>query len=123
MNKEQLIESLSSFIKNGLNMDKYSAFECNLFMKDLNSFINSSTPFNAHYSGDKVLIESIFFDPMLSVELDKTTIQCIPVNDEGWIDAVFEVVKFVHLRETKKREDEKEKKKKEEQANKEFDWI
>ena len=123
MNKSELVKNIADLIKNGLNMDLYNTFECNLFMKDMNEYINLNSHFNSHYSGSKILIESIFFEPLLSVELDKTTIHCIPVNDEGWIDAVFEVLKFTHIRESQKREKEQERKKKEADDNKQFDWL
>ncbi len=123
MNKDVIIRVIGDFIKNGLNLDDHNTFECNLFMKELFEFINKDTHYNAHYSGKRVSIESIFFDPLLSVELEKTTVHCIPVTDEGWIDAVFEVIKFVHLREQARREKIKKQKLKEIQDNKEFDWI
>ena len=97
-------------------MDGYSLFECNMFMKELNDFINTETTLSSYYKNRKVTIESIFFDPLLSVELEKTTIQCIPITDEGWIDAIFEVVKFMHVRAAKKREEEREKRKKQDEA-------
>ena len=118
-----LVKTLSGLIKNGINMDNYNIFECNIFMKDLHAFINSKTHLNAHYSTNKITIESVFFDPLLSVELEKTTIQCIPITDEGWIDAVFEILKFIHIKAEAKREKEKQKKRKEEETNKELDWI
>ena len=98
-------------------------FECNVFLKDLHEFINTETGLTAYYKNRKVTIESIFFDPLLSVELEKTTIQCIPITDEGWLDAVFEVLKFMHVRAAKKREEDREARKKEEEDNKDLDWI
>ena len=123
ISKTEIIKAISSLIKNGINMDNYNIFECNVFMKDLYNFINTSTHLNAHYSNRKITIESVFFDPLLSVELDKTTIQCIPITDEGWIDAVFEVLKFMHIRAEKKKEKESEQKRKQEEHDKELDWI
>jgi hypothetical protein len=102
INRTELVQTIANLVKNGINMDGYNLFECNLFMKEL---------------------KSIFFDPLLSIELEKTTIQCIPITDEGWLDAVFEVVKFMHVRAAKKREEERENLRKEAEANKEFDWI
>ena len=123
IDRSELVETIASLIKNGINMDGYSLFECNMFMKELNDFINTETTLSSYYKNRKVTIESIFFDPLLSVELEKTTIQCIPITDEGWIDAIFEVVKFMHVRAAKKREEEREKRKKQDEANKEFDWL
>ena len=123
MNKSELVKNIAELIKNGMNMDQYNTFECNLFMKELNDFINVNSHFNSHYSGDKISIESVFFDPLLSVELDKTTIYCIPVNDEGWIDAVFEVVQFTHIREADRRAKEEERRKQKKEDEKEFDWL
>ena len=121
--RAEIVKMVADLIKNGINMDNYSIFDCNLFMKDLADFINATSPFNAHYTGGKISIESVFFDPMLSVELEKTTIHCIPVNDEGWIDAVFEVIKYLHLKESEKRQKELEKRKQQEEDNKQFDWL
>ncbi len=121
--RKVLVESIASLIKNGINMDGYNMFECNLFLKDLHVFVNEETGLTAHYSNRKVTIESIFFDPLLSVELEKTTIQCIPITDEGWIDAVFEVLKFLHIKAEAKRQKELERRKREKQDNKDLDWI
>ncbi len=122
-NRSDLVESIASLIKNGINMDGYNMFECNLFLKDLHDFVNEETGLTAHYNNRKVTIESIFFDPLLSVELEKTTIQCIPITDEGWLDAVFEVLKFVHIKAAKKRQEEAEKQRKENEDNKDLEWI
>ena len=121
--ESELVKMLADLIKNGINMDSYNLFECNMFMKELFEFINSNTHLNAHYSKKKVLIESVFFEPLLSVELDKKTIQCIPVTDEGWIDSVYEVLKFVHLRNKIMTEKKKKEKIQKEEDNKQFDWI
>ena len=123
VNRSILVESIANLIKNGINMDGYNMFECNLFLKDLHDFVNEETGLTAHYNNRKVTIESIFFDPLLSVELEKTTIQCIPITDEGWLDAVFEVLKFMHVKAAEKREKEREARKKEEENNKDLDWI
>ena len=123
MYDDDLVKVIADLVRNGINMDKYSIYQCNLFMKELYNFINEKSHFNAHYSGDKVMIESVFFDPMLSVELDKTTVQCIPVTDEGWMDALFEVMKFMHFRRQDEKEKEAELRKKIKKDSKEFDWI
>ena len=104
-------------------MDGYNIFECNVFLKELHEFINEETTLTSYYKNRKVTIESIFFDPLLSVELEKTTIQCIPITDEGWLDAVFEVLKFMHLKAARRREEEREARLKQEQNNKDLDWI
>jgi len=121
--RTELVNSIASLIKDGINMDGYNMFECNLFLKDLYDYINQESGLTAHYSNRKVTIESIFFDPLLSVELEKTTIQCIPITDDGWLDAVFEVLKFMHLRAEKRQQEEIERKRKQEENNKELDWI
>ncbi len=123
INRSDLVQSVAQLIKNGINMDGYNLFECNLFMKELNDFINTETTLSSYYKDRKVTIESIFFDPLLSVELEKTTIQCIPVTDEGWLDAIFEVLKFLHVKAVATREKEREKRRKEDENDKEFDWI
>tara|TARA_E500000305_G_scaffold105268_1_gene102582 strand:- start:439 stop:810 length:372 start_codon:yes stop_codon:yes gene_type:complete len=123
MYDDDIVRIVAGLIKNGMNMDKSSIYECNLFMKELNNFINCDTHFNAHYSGDKITIESVFFDPLLSVELDKTTIQCIPITDDGWMDALFEVMKFMHIRRQEQKEKEADTKRKIKEDDKQFDWI
>ena len=121
VNKKEVVQTIASLIKNGINMDGCTIFECNLFMKELSDFINAETALNSHYQGSTLTVESVFFDPLIFVELDKTTIQCIPVTDEGWLDAVFEVIKFIHIKEAEKREKESEIKKKKEEDDKELD--
>lgn len=121
--REEIVKVIADLIKHGINLDNKSIYHCNMFMKELYEFINTRTHLNAHYTGSKISIESIFFEPMLSVELDKTTVQCIPVNDEGWIDAVFEVIKFLHIKGVEEKEKKAQQQKKEKESNKEFDWL
>ena len=121
--RAEVIKVVGNLIKYGINMDNYNVYQCNLFLKELCNFLNETTTFSAIYSDNKVTIESVFFDPIVIIELDKTTIHCIPVTDEGWIDAVFEIIKFMHIREGERREKAIKKKKREQEDNKEFDWI
>lgn len=123
ISRTEMVKTIANLIKNGINMDGYNIFECNLFMKELNDFINVESHLIARYRKGKITVESVFFDPILFIELEKTTIQCIPVTDEGWIDGVFEVIKFIHVRAEKKRQEEREKRKKEIENNKDLDWI
>jgi hypothetical protein len=123
VNRSEIVKIIGDLIKYGINFDNWNVYECNLFMKELSEFINTKTHLNAHYAGSKITIESVFFDPMLSVELDKTTILCIPITDEGWIDAVFEVVKFMHIKEEENREIERKKQKYIRKNNQELDWV
>jgi|TARA_E500000305_G_C3926642_1_gene190796 hypothetical protein len=122
-NRSEVVKIIADLIKNGINFDNISVYECNLFMKELAEFVNVSTHLNAHYTGPRISIESVFFEPLLSVELDKTTIQCIPMSDEGWIDAVFEVVKFMHIKEEEERDKRQKKQKQVEQDNRDLDWL
>jgi len=118
-----LVEVLSRAVTNGINMDKYNIFECNLFMKELHEHLNLETNYVAHYAKRKITVETIAFTPLLSIELEKTTIQCIPITDEGWVDVVYEVIIFLHKKGVKEKENEKARIKKLEEENKEFDWI
>ena len=74
-NRSEIVGSIVSLIKIGINMDGYNIFECNVFLKELHDFINEETTLTSYYKNRKVTIESIFFDPLLSVELEKTPIQ------------------------------------------------
>jgi len=121
--RSEVVKIIADLIKNGINFDNRSIYDCNLFMKELAEFVNTNTHLNAHYTGQKISMESVFFEPLLSVELDKTTIQCIPMADEGWIDAVFEVVKFMHLKEEEERDKKQKQKKQIEQDNRDLDWL
>ena len=72
--KTELVETITSLIKNGINMDGYNIFECNLFLKELFEFINVETGLTAYYKNRKVTIESVFFEPLFFFELEKTKI-------------------------------------------------
>ena len=121
--RSEIVKIIADLIKNGISFDNKSVYECNLFMKELAEYVNANTHLNAHYSGQKISMESVFFEPLLSVELDKTTVQCIPIADEGWIDAVFEVVKFMHIKEEHNIEQKRKKQKQLAQDSKDLDWI
>ena len=40
VNRTEIVQSIASLIKSGINMDGYNIFECNEFLKDLHVFIN-----------------------------------------------------------------------------------
>ena len=69
LNRTQLVESIAGLIKNGINMDGYNLFECNLFLKELNDFINTETSLSSYYKNRKVVMCDILkpknFDPSL----------------------------------------------------------
>ena len=48
INRSDLVQSVAQLIKNGINMDGYNLFECNLFMKELNDFINTETTLSSY---------------------------------------------------------------------------
>lgn len=121
--KEVLAKTLARAIKNGVEMN-LGVLERNKFLLDLTYFINKDALFCANYNNNRVTIESIFYDPILSVDFENSNLHCIPVTDDGdWIDAVFVVFKFIHLSDEKTQEAKKKKIKKINIDTGEFDWI
>jgi hypothetical protein len=123
IHRKEVYPFISGLIKNGINFDDKETYECNNFMSQLSDFINRHTHLNSHHKGNKILIESVFFDPLLSVEIEKKIIQCIPITDDGWIEAVFEVIRFIYINDREKENEKMEKLRKQQEDDKQFDWI
>jgi len=120
IDKGALVKALSDAIEYGIDLKDEPIETRVTLLKDIRNYINMNTHLNAHFYNRKITIESVFFHPLLSVEFEKSVIQCIPITDEGWIDAMFEVLKYFYTKEEQKKEKlEKQK----EQDDKEFDWI
>lgn len=69
--REEIVKVIADLIKHGINLDNKSIYHCNMFMKELYEFINTRTHLNAHYTGSKISIESIFLNPCYQWSLTK----------------------------------------------------
>ena len=41
-NRSEVVKIIADLIKNGINFDNISLYECNLFMKELAEFVNAN---------------------------------------------------------------------------------
>ena len=121
--REQLASILRNVIKNGIEMGPIGSHQSSIFLSNLSSFINEDALLCATMRSNKVVIESVFFDPILSVDFEGSKLHFIPVTDGGWVDAVFVVLKYVHIVNEEKIQKQIKLKKQTEENNKEFDWI
>ena len=112
----QIVQLINSITKQGIDLAPLDPKQSQDFFYSLAKYINDEGAFNAHIHKNKITIETFFYDPLLSIELDGTTVQCIPINDSGWIDPVMVVLKFINFLHSKK-------KKKPPADPNEFNWL
>mgnify|MGYP003639074362 CR=1 FL=1 len=92
-------------------------------MINLLSFINEDGRYTAYQWQNKITIETFFYEPLLSVEFDKSTLQCIPITDEEWSGPMFLIFRFVYLQQEIYKHQKAKSRIKREIDGKQFDWI
>ena len=123
MSKQHMAETLARLITEGMCLKPSTPSESRQILVKLSDFINKEGAYISFLEDNKITIETFFFDPLLSIELEETNLHFIPITDTGWLDALLLVLKFIHLNnlEEKKRKDIENKQRK--TAEDEFDWI
>ena len=120
---QQVTSILRNIVKNGIEITSIEPHQTIKFLSDLCNFINKDAFFSASVGSGKLTIESIFFDPILSVDFEGSNLQFIPVTDDGWIDAVFVILKFIHMESEEERERAIKRRRQKKENDKQFDWL
>ena len=115
---QQVTSILRSIVKNGIEITSIEPHQTIKFLSDLCDFINKDAFFSASVGSGKLTIESIFFDPILSVDFEGSNLQFIPVTDDGWI-----ILKFIHMESEEERERAIKRRRQKKENDKQFDWL
>ena len=123
INKKKIANFLSNIINHGIDLSPLDHKGSLHFFIEIADFINSEGAFSAQRKGRKMVIETFFYDPILSIELEKTSIYFIPTSDSEWLDPFFLVLKFIRFNNIEKIKKQQEEKKKMKELMDEFEWL
>jgi hypothetical protein len=121
--KIEIIDMIRSILKYGIDIDAPNKIAELKFLVDLHRFINNKGKLRSYIEESKLTIETLWYDPMVSVELDNGLMYVIPITDEGFYDALSEIIHFITFMEVKRKVTSTEPEKKPKVTDSDFEWI
>ena len=121
--KIEIIDMIRSILKYGIDIDAPNKIAELKFLVDLHRFINNKGKLRSYIEESKLTIETLWYDPMVSVELDNGLMYVIPITDEGFYDALSEIIHFITFMEVKRKVTSTEPEKKPKVTESDFEWI
>ena len=107
---------IKSILSNGINLETSGKLqELDLLVK-MHRFVNKRGKFVSYIEETRIIIETLWFDPILSIEVDSGIMSVIPITDEGVYNGIVEIIYFFFFL-------EENIKKKVKRDPEEFDWI
>ena len=119
--KDEIIEIIRSILKYGIDVETPNKIAELKFLLDLHRFINKKGKLRSYIEETKITIETLWYDPMVSVEIDNGLLYVIPVTDEGFYDALSEIIHFITFMEVQRKTTEVKPEKKPKIPD--FEWI
>lgn len=119
--KRHIVNLIRSILSAGIDIDAPTKIEELKFLVEIHRFINNRGKLRSYIEESKIIIETLWFDPLMSLEIDNGILSVIPTtDDEGVFSALSEILYFITFLEIKKK---KPKPKKPKPDPNEFDWI
>jgi hypothetical protein len=119
--KDEIIEIIRSILKYGIDVETPNKIAELKFLLDLHRFINKKGKLRSYIEESKITIETLWYDPMVSVEIENGLLYVIPVTDEGFYDALSEIIHFITFMEVQRKTTEVKPEKKPKIPD--FEWI
>jgi hypothetical protein len=120
----ELIYVIRTILKHGIDIGTKNKIAELKFLVDLHRFINNKGKLRSYIEESKITIETLWYDPMVSVEVENGLMYVIPITDEGFYEALSEIIHFITFIETKRRVvDGTPPEKKKKIPDDAFDWI
>ena len=101
--KDEIIEIIRSILKYGIDVETPNKIAELKFLLDLHRFINKKGKLRSYIEESKITIETLWYDPMVSVEIENGLLYVIPVTDEGFYDALSEIIHFITFMEVQRK--------------------
>ena len=121
--KFEIIDMIRSILKYGIDIGTENKIAELKFLVDLHRFINNKGKLRSYIEESKITIETLWFDPMVSVEIDNGLMYVIPITDDGFYDALSEIIHFITFMEVKRKVTTTKPDKKPKVSENDFEWI
>jgi hypothetical protein len=119
---------IERILTHGISLGDLTELEAENYLLDLCQFVNKDKVFKAVVQGNKVIIESYNWDPIMAVQVYKNTLLMKPLSEANFFDSFMLVLGYVSAKNSIKEfideldmEDDLLNPKKEDTG--EFDWI
>ncbi len=89
-------------------------------LNKLHRFINNRSKLRSYIEETRVTIETLWFDPLIIVDIENGIMSVIPIADDGFYDALVEIIHFFCFLEER---DFKPKKKIKKATEQDFEWV
>ena len=87
-----LIERILTY---GVNLGDLTRKESEDYLLDLCQFVNKEGLFRATFQDNKVIVESISWNPVAAIRVHKSTLQIAPLSENSFFDMFVAVLGFV----------------------------
>ena len=131
MKEKDVLEAtimIERILTHGISLGDLTELEAENYLLDLCQFVNKDKVFKAVIQGNKVIIESYAWDPIMAVQVYKNTLLMKPLSEANFFDSFMLVLGYVSAKNSIKEfideldmEDDLLDPKKEDTG--EFDWI
>ena len=83
INKKQIISIIKSILTYGIDVGTKTDSEKADFLAQMGKFINEKSRYSAYLDSEKVLtIETIYYDPLIIIEIEDGIMLVIPITDQ-----------------------------------------
>jgi hypothetical protein len=119
--KKHIVNLVRSMFTHGIDLEFNSKVEELKFLVDIHRFINNRGKLRSYIEEAKIIIETLWFDPLITVEVENGIMSIIPTtDDEAVFSALTEIMYFISFYEIRKT---KKKKKPPKPKVPDFEWI
>jgi hypothetical protein len=123
MNQIDILKTIRAILNYGIDVETKTKAEEIKMILDLHNFIlTEEVKVQSFLEGDKLTIETPYFDPIMIVEIENSIMSIIPITDQGFYNAFTVILDFLHNM-AEKKHTSKPKKKKYVPREDEFEWI
>tara|TARA_A100001201_G_scaffold98334_1_gene84756 strand:+ start:225 stop:617 length:393 start_codon:yes stop_codon:yes gene_type:complete len=107
----------------GVNVNtKIRASELKLIY-DLCRFIEEQGQFHCSLEDEKIILETLYYEPLAEIEINKSILHITPINDENYFTAISAVMNFFYQQEKSELETKQERKNNKKIDPNAFEWI
>ena len=101
--KSEIANLIKFILSDGIDLEIKGKIQELSFLIKLHRFINNRSKLRSYIEETRVTIETLWFDPLLIVEVENGIMSVIPITDEGFYDALGEILHFFYLMQEKKK--------------------